>query len=165
LIERDGPAYDAAVLGETGDVYHVGVIVPDLEEGMDRYSKAMGLTWCKVQELQLPVLTPDGPTSVVSRFTYSHQGPYVELIDENLDTIWRVSDGIHHIGRWTDDLRGDLASLEAAGFPMAMCGRSETSGKAWAFSYHRLPDGGFLELVDIGMKPVFERWMAGGDFA
>jgi hypothetical protein len=166
LIERTAPAYDAAVIGEAGDVYHVGVIVPDIDKGMAEYSASMGLTWCALQDLQLPVLINGEPGTVRCRFTYSHQGTtYVELVEENPDTIWRVGDGLHHMGRWTGDLQGEMDQLEAAGLPVAMSGRSESSGKPSAFSYHRLSGGGYLELVDIRMKPAFERWMAGGDFA
>jgi Glyoxalase/Bleomycin resistance protein/Dioxygenase superfamily len=154
------------VIGEAGDVYHVGIIVPDIEKAMHEYSASMGLTWCSLQDRQLPVITDDGPGTVRSRWTYSHEGTtYVELVEENPDTIWRVADGLHHIGRWTADLRTELSQLVDAGLPVAMSGRSESSGKPAAFSYHRLPGGGYLELVDIRMKPAFERWMAGGDFA
>jgi hypothetical protein len=154
------------MIGEAGEIYHVGVIVPDIEAAIPAYTASTGLTWCKLQDWQLPVLIDGEPATVRSRFTYSHQGPtLVELVEENTETIWRVRDGLHHIGRWTADLRGDLARLEEAGLPVAMSGRSESSGKPSAFSYHLLPDGGYLELVDIRMKPAYERWMAGGDFA
>ena len=153
------------MIGEAGDVYHVASSSRN-SRGDGSTRRRHGLTWCPLQDWQLPVLTPEGPSTVRSRFTYSHEGTtYVELVQENPDTIWRLSDGLHHIGRWTADLRADMAALEAGGLPSAMSGRSESSGKPSAFSYHRLPDGGYLELVDIRMKPAFERWMAGGDFA
>jgi hypothetical protein len=154
------------VYGEPGDAYHVGVIVPDIERAIADYSESMGLTWCRMQDQQLPVVLDGEPRTVRSRYTYSQQGPaYVELVEENPETIWRVGDGLHHLGRWTADLQADMDRLEAGGLPAAMTGRSRTSGRPWAFSYHRLPGGGYLELVDIRMKPAFERWMAGGDFA
>ena len=113
------------------------------------------------------MLTADGPGTVRSRFTYSHEGTtYVELVEENPDTIWRVGDGLHHVGRWTDDLRGELAALEAG----RSAGRPCRAGASRAANRRRsaitgCPGGGYLELVDIRMKPAFERWMAGGDFA
>jgi hypothetical protein len=144
----------------------VGVIVPDIEQAMIDYTASTGLTWCRYQEQELPVVLDGEPCTVVSRYTYSKEGPaYVELVEENPDSIWRIGDGLHHLGRWTGDLPADIERLESAGLPAAMTGRSRSSGRPWAFSYHRLPGGGYLELVDIAMKPAFERWMAGGDFA
>ena len=35
----------------------------------------------------------------------------------------------------------------------------------FGFTYHTLPlSGARIELVDIGRKPAFDKWLAGGDF-
>ncbi|MGH9245424.1 MAG: VOC family protein [Acidimicrobiales bacterium] len=154
------------MIGGAGETYHAGVIVPDIEAAMQQYTSALGLTWCTLIDRDLPVIIAGGPETVRSRFTYSREGTtHLELVEENKETIWRVGDGLHHAGRWTEDLPNDMARLEAAGLPCAMSGRSTRSGRPSAFSYHSLPSGGYLELVEIRMQPAFDRWMAGGDFA
>jgi len=103
-----------------GDVFHVAVLVDDLDEAIERYGRTLGLTFGARQDRCLSVGTsgaPDVDTNL--SLVYSHQGPpYIELMQATADTgVWgkHRSPGFHHIGAWVDDLDGRLAELAAEG--------------------------------------------------
>jgi hypothetical protein len=75
----------------TSEMFHVGHLVPDLEQGMDQMGEDFGFEWTQVvfREDQ-PLWTPqEGQRSVPLKFCYSMAGPQrVELIEGPEGTPW-----------------------------------------------------------------------------
>ena len=149
-------------------VYHHGVRVPDLDAAMADTGAALGLTWCEPQTRQQAVWLPDeGETAIPLRFTYSMQGPqHVELLEGAPSSIWdgRDAPGVHHIGVWSDDVAGETEALVGAGWSLRMAQRPPDDGYG-GFTYVQPPSGLIVELVTTAIRPMFERWFAGGPLA
>ena len=145
--------------------YHHGVRVPDLDEAMDEVGESLGITWCAPQDREQNVWLPDrGVTTVPLRFTYSAEGPqHVELLQGAPGSIWdgRDQPGVHHIGVWCDDVAGETRRLLDRGWTLQLAQASPDDGFG-AFVYVQPPSGLIVELVWSGIRPMFERWFAGG---
>ena len=148
-------------------VYHHGIRVPDLDVAMEEMS-ALGIRWCEPQDREQAVWLPDaGETTIPLRFTYSMDGPqHAELLEGAPGSIWdgRDTPGVHHIGVWSDDVRGESDALVAAGWTLRLAQRPPDEGYG-AFTYVQPPSGLIVELVSSSIRPMFERWFAGGPLA
>lgn len=147
--------------------FHVGLVVPDLAKAMDDYSKATGITWHKPQYLELDVLVDGKVVSTSVNFNYSVEGPVqVELCCGPAGSFWDASvyGGLNHVGYWTENFHADLAEFLSAGWKLRNAGVGENR-QPEAFAYVISPQGQQVELIDVAMRPMFENWYAGGDFA
>ena len=145
--------------------YHQGILVPNLEFAMDELGDSLGVTWCEPQQREQHVWTPAGGEQIIDlKFTYSAQGPqHIELLQGAAGSIWDgvARPGIHHVGVWSDDVRGQTEALVARGWTLAMSQASPEKGYG-AFTYVQPPSGLIVELVWSAIKPMFEKWFAGG---
>lgn len=147
--------------------FHVGVIVPDVEKAMADYSAATGVTWHRLQSLDLTLIVDGELVETSVRFNYTKEGPLqLEVADGPDGGPWDASlyGGLNHLGCWTDDLRGDHERLSGHGWE-TLHGGADENGDPWGFVFVRSPAGDRIELLDTAMKPMFDRWFAGGDFA
>ncbi len=147
--------------------FHIGLVVPDLEKAMDDYSKAAGITWYKRQYLELDILVDGEVVSTSVHFNYSKEGPVqVELCSGPEGSFWdaAVHGGLNHVGYWTEDFNADLSRFTSQGWRLRNSGVGE-DGQPDAFAYVISPQGQQVELVDVAIRPLFENWYAGGDFA
>ena len=148
--------------------YHHGVRVADLQAAMSEIGSALGITWCEPQEREQAVWLPDvGTTTVPLLFTYSAEGPqHVELLQGAPGSIWdgREQPGLHHIGVWSDDVAGETQALIDHGWTLRLGQTSPEKGYG-AFTYVQPPSGLIVELVTSAIKPMFDRWFAGGPLA
>ena len=148
--------------------YHQGIRVPDLDSAMAELGGALGLTWCEPQDREQAVFVPgEGLTTIPLRFTYSAEGPqHIELLQGPPGTIWdaRQQPGLHHVGLWSDDVAGETESLLAAGWTLRLAQRDPADGYG-VFTYVEPPNGLLVELVWTAVKPMFDRWFAGGPLA
>ena len=143
------------------EMYHVGIVVPDLEAGQAHFTELLGTVWGPIVASDLEVRDGDGIDSVASiRSCYSTAAPYLELIEETHGTTWvcNAYSNLHHIGFYSDDLGADSASLALTRCPLELCGRDGTSGPA-VFTYHRDPLGVRIEYVDAAMRPTMEEFI------
>jgi hypothetical protein len=136
--------------------YHVGFVVPDLAEGMAQFGAALGVSWRQAAETDLPVRTGAGEHTVRLRYAYSVEGPpYLELIECAEGTVWACDAGgagvAHHLGYWSDDLAGDAARLEGAGWARELTDAAEGGG-CRVLAYHRAPAGPRVEHVATSMR-------------
>ncbi len=146
--------------------FHVGLVVPDVAEAMDTYSKAMGVTWYKKQYLELDILVDGAVVSTSVHFNYTVEGPVqLELCSGPAGSFWdpAAHEGLNHVGYWTDDFDSDIAKLMSQGWRMRNAGVGE-EGKPAAFAYVISPQNHQVEIIDEAMRPIFENWYAGGDF-
>ena len=145
--------------------YHQGVRVPDLDAAMDELGAALGITWCSPQTREQGVWLPDeGATTLPLRFTYSAEGPqHVELLEGPPGSIWdgREQPGLHHIGVWSDDVTGETQTLLDRGWELRIAQQPPEDGFG-VFTYVQPPSGLLVELVWSAIKPMFDRWFAGG---
>jgi len=146
-------------------IYHHGVRVADLDQAMVDLGSELKIEWCSAQETVQSIWTPEsGMHDVPLRFTYSRRGPvHMELLEGAPGSLWdgRLEPGLHHIGVWSDDVRQSTEDALGKGWNVVMA-QAEPSKNYGAFVYLRPPSGLIVELVWSGLKPMFNRWFAGG---
>jgi methylmalonyl-CoA/ethylmalonyl-CoA epimerase len=101
------------------DIFHFGLLVPDLDAAVASYGSALGLTFGSRQCRCLSVASGDETHDFDLELAFSMEGPpYIELIQAQPNTgVWGADhgQGFHHFGLWVDDLEGRVAELAAAG--------------------------------------------------
>jgi catechol 2,3-dioxygenase-like lactoylglutathione lyase family enzyme len=144
--------------------FHVGIVVPRLEEALEHLTKALGVRWCAVTEVEMAVEDGAGrPATVPLRMVYSAEPPYVEVIQEVAGTPWVCNphSNLHHIGFWAEGLQATHDHLVASACPLEVAGAGDGRGPQ-SFTYHRDPLGVRVELVDAAMRPVIEASIEAG---
>jgi len=142
------------------DLYHTGIIVPDLEAAMARLSTLAGYRWITPLTYTLPFRTVNGTRELTSTFVYSTQSPHVELIAEVPDSPWMAAPGnaVHHLGYFTDNLADTAQLLEANGF--AFEATADVSPPDLAlFAYYIDAFGTRIEIVDRALFPDFPAFL------
>ncbi|HEY4022192.1 MAG TPA: VOC family protein, partial [Pseudonocardiaceae bacterium] len=139
----------------------IGIVVPDMEEGLTRWSTALGLgPWIGYH------FTP----RTVQDFTYrgkaaeysidiamTSSGPQVELIevhgDHSLYHEWTNVHGygIQHLGIRVDDIAPAKAELLAAGYELIQSGHGYGAAGDGEFAYFDTVDdfGTIFELIQV----------------
>lgn len=88
-------------------LYHVALLVRDLDAAMEHFTELLGLTFPTPRVLTVHV---DGHRDATElRLVYSSEGPpYLELIEATPEGFWSLPagapDAFHHIGCWAHDL-------------------------------------------------------------
>ena len=113
------------------DLYHTGIVVPDLDAAMARLSALAGYRWINPLTYTLPFRTASGTHELTSTFVYSLQAPHVELIQEVPGSPWTAAPGnsIHHLGYFTDSLADSQIVEEASlvGVPVIALASTDNS--------------------------------------
>lgn len=142
------------------DLYHTGVLVPDIDATMTRLSALAGYRWITPQTYTLPMRTVTGTRDLTMTFVYSLQSPHVELVQEIPGTPWSAAPGnaIHHLGYFTDDLVATAQMLEADGFTLEATADVSGPGPA-LFAYFIDAFGTRIEIVDRALFPDFPAFL------
>lgn len=146
-------------------LYHTGIIVDSLDNAMAAMGDALRLDWAPPRGSTVPLECPDGVVGREVRFTYSLQGPhFVELLEQIDDRPYRNVTGgrrVHHLGYYTDDLRGAAAMLEAKGYRRELNGVDDDGGIGRA-TFHHNPEapGMWIELVSHEIAAEIGDWIA-----
>ncbi len=146
--------------------FHVGVVVADVEEAMAQLTDANGVSWHSPQAVDLNLLVEGEVVSTSVRFTYSVEGPLqIELAAGPKGSFWDIDlyGGLNHHGYWTENLDGDVEALRAGGCELIYGGAGE-DGNLSGFAFLMPKTGQRIELIDVAMRPAFDRWFAGGVF-
>jgi len=142
-------------------MYHVGIVVPDLDEARAHFTELLGVTWGPVAENEIQIRDRDGNDLVVpNRICYSTQAPYLELITEVPGTPWVCNEhsNLHHIGFFSDSLVADSNHLSAVTCPLELLdGHGDAPPSQ--FTYHRDPLGVRIEFVNVEIRPMMEQFM------
>jgi len=146
----------------SGGLYHVGIVVPDVESAMAHFTELLGVVWGPVVQTDaIEVRDADGnDLTLPNRICFSTAAPHIELIQELPGSVWVCNEhsNLHHVGFWADALPSDSEAFTSSQCPLQICGREGAQVPAgWA--YHRDPLGVRFELVDTAMKPVMEEFM------
>jgi len=148
--------------GEGLDMYHVGLVVPDLAEAMAHYTDALGFVWATVRPPSVMKIRVDGePRHAEIVVTYSLQGPpYLELVEERSGNVWGADSlSLNHVGFWADDVAAGVERLTRAGLA-ARVHDDGPQGRASRFSYHQMAGGMWMELVGPSFRGQLESWLA-----
>lgn len=151
---------------EYQQVFHVGLLVPDVDEAMREQGDALGVSWARVQHVpDRTVWTPErGAEEVELTFVYSCEGPqHIELLSGSPGSIWdgAVPSGLHHLGVWSDDVASDAARFIDRGWRVVAAATAPEHGFG-SFAYVAPPSGLIVELVASTARSRFDAWFAGG---
>jgi hypothetical protein len=145
--------------------FHVGLVVRDVAEAMDEMTRALGLTWGRIQRRELTMESPAGPVLLDVCYAYSLDGPpYMELIEQRPGSVF-AEVGLHHIGVWTENPGAESARLDALGWPRETV--ILTADGTWGGGlFHSALDTLRVEVVDIARSgPRLVNYLGGGDYA
>jgi hypothetical protein len=148
------------------EMFHVGIVVPDIDAARGRLAELLGLEWGPIVETAaLAVRDADGRDIVLpNRMCYSTAPPYIELVQEQPGTPWVCNphSNLHHIGFFSDAVAADSAGLTRATCPLELAGRTGDASPT-GFTYHRDALGVRIEFVDSAMRQVMEEWLFKAD--
>ncbi len=138
------------------DLFHVGIIVPDLETGLAEIANRFGVTFPDpppTSGADVLVKTSAGEMRAEVIGVYSAEGPpYLEVIRAVPGTVWEATEGsrIHHLGAFVDDLDDEVARLKAEGFDVEAT--LDVGGGMMAVSYMNSALGVRQELLPGHMR-------------
>lgn len=143
------------------ELYHVGIVVRDLHEGMERFGSAMGVATWITFESALPSRYRGVPVTAGAKAAYGDSGAiYVELVEPTGDR-WTATtfleergEGVYHLGYWADDVPGAVA--RAAELGIGVDWAAEADGKPF-IAYLEAVGGVHMELVAGSIKPVMQQ--------
>ncbi|MER5184959.1 VOC family protein [Streptomyces sp. NPDC002896] len=141
------------------DLYHTGIVVPDIEAWKARMSEVAGYRWTETMTGDVQVRLADGERPLRLRYAYSLEAPHIELVQEVPGTPWTAAERIatHHLGYFCDDIPTTSKRLEEAGFPLEAC--AIVDGTPSIFAYHLDPSGVRIEIVDRARMPDFDAYL------
>jgi catechol 2,3-dioxygenase-like lactoylglutathione lyase family enzyme len=143
------------------DLYHIGIVVDDLDAALRWYTDVAGYEWCEEYAGDQVVETPGGEVTIQLRFAYSVNEPRLEVLQAVPGTLWTPSDsGIHHLGYWSDDVDGDVETLVATGLEVEAKAPLPDGSALWA--YCKAAAGTRVEVVSSLIKPIMTHWFETG---
>ena len=140
------------------DLYHTGIVVPDLNAAMARLTALTGYRWITPLSYTLPFRTAAGSRELTSTIVYSVQGPHLELVQEVPGSPWTAAPGnsVHHLGYFTDNLAETGRMLERNGFTFEMTAdvaQPSAESDLALFAYYVDAFGTRIEIVDRALFP------------
>lgn len=153
---------------DLGEFFHVGIVVPDLAQGMNDVSAQLGVSWSPVLEITGRQWTRRRGVHQRSRqFAFSTIPPHLEILEIVPGSIW---DGpmLNHVAFWSRDVERDAARLESLGWEREVASYSSANDAAGegglgvvVTTYHRYPDGSLLvELTSESNKAWLHEMLA-----
>jgi Glyoxalase/Bleomycin resistance protein/Dioxygenase superfamily len=143
-------------------LYHIGILVPDLDAAVDHYAALYGTRFRPPIEVTAGRVTQKNGSDAAftCRLTYSAGPMHVELLQATGDGLWSPQNvgGIHHVGMWSEDPVADSKALLAAGavWEASMYLAPEMVGVV--FVRHR---GVLVELVTEQLRTPLLDWIEG----
>lgn len=151
------------------NLFHVGVLVPDIEKAMDRFSAALGLTFKDPEVAHVDAFEqPSGMSVLDLRITWSLQGPpYLELLEsqDNDGLYGHHHVGLHHVGLWEPDPVAMMERLLGMGLMKEAIQWSPEGKIIAAYTAPRELYGTRLEFIEGSRRPGMEAWLAGAPWA
>ncbi len=136
------------------DLFHIGIIVPDMAQGMAEIAKRFGVTFPRPPGTsEVIVRTAAGEAKVGVQAVYTAEGPpYLELIEGVAGTVWEAGEGsrIHHLGAFVDDIEDEVQRLTAEGAELEAT--LDIRGGLLAVSYVNSALGVRQELLPATMR-------------
>jgi hypothetical protein len=144
------------------DLFHVGIVVDDLDAALEELGSLFGYEWCPLFAIEISVVLPEGETMVDLHFVYSKTAPRIEVIRAVPGTPWvpAPGSGLHHAGYWSDDIAADGVRLSERGYSEEARGVRPDGAPIWA--YYRSPRGLRIEIVSRELERGLEQYWASG---
>jgi quinol monooxygenase YgiN len=162
--------YDDAVMAPPpapASYFHIGVVVPDLEKAIARYSDVLGIKFTEPATFKIPRLEdPDPhPGTLVAAFSMT-EPPYYELIQAAGTGIIAPANAgrILYFAQWESDMAGRLAALKKQKVGVDALFRMDATSPPFAMI--TAPDlyGARIEYVDASDRPPIEEWVRTGKY-
>ena len=148
------------------NVSHVGILVRNMDEAMDRFSEALGLTFKEPAIAHVDAFEQPSGTSVLDlRITWSVQGPpYLELLESQDDEglYGYHHEGLHHIGLWESKPEELVERLIGLGLRKEATQYTPRGSILATYTAPQELYGTRLEFIEEGRRPGMEAWVAGG---
>lgn len=134
-------------------IHHIGILVPDIEAGIERWSKALGYTFSPIVRYRTDRYadhTDQTPHHHDARMSFSREGtPHIELLEvTGHGTHGPDQLGIHHLGiRGVEDPEARLEKLAALGIGSDGKSFDEQGRLLLCFTDKSALDGIRIELV------------------
>jgi catechol 2,3-dioxygenase-like lactoylglutathione lyase family enzyme len=131
----------------------VGIVVPDMEAGIESFSTDRGEEWLISGDgpRSVSFLGPSGELTITHRTAWSRRRPFhLELIQAISGTIWepRLESYLHHLGYWVNDFDKVADRALRAGMRLELTRPGGPSGRPSGFGYYRMASGILVEFVD-----------------
>ena len=136
------------------DLFHLGIIVPDIKKGMQDLSSRFGVTWPrKPRTSQTLIRTKEGTSPITISGVYSTEGPpWFEVFEAVPGSLWAAqSSNIHHMGFFVDNLDDEIERLVAEGNELEMEAVDENGNRISACSLSTELNIR-LEIVDASLR-------------
>lgn len=147
--------------------FHVGMVVPDLEEAVKRYTDVLGVQFTEPAVFDVPRLEDPypHPFELTAAFSMT-EPPFYELIQAEGEGICSLAHAgkILYYGVWEPDMGGRLAQLRAQGVGIDAIFRTEA--EAEPFALITAPDllGGRIEYVGTDAAEPIEEFVRTGRY-
>ncbi|WP_241383681.1 VOC family protein [Rhodococcus sp. CH91] len=143
---------------DLGRLHHVGVVVDDLDEAAEHFSRAYGWTVSLGKESAYKCRIDGVEHDTVQRLGMTLEGPpHVELLRAVAgSSVWRPTSGVYHLGFVVEDLSAASAELERRGAALWMGGVRDGECPAGT-AYHRDRFGFTIELLDVAVEKSLAR--------
>ncbi len=139
---------------------HIGILVPDLEEGIRRWSAATGYTFSPIARYRTSRYFDHSDITAHfhdARISFSLEGPpHIELMEATGDGTHSLAQlGIHHLGfRGVEDPAREVAELAELGIGYDGISLDEHGRTLLLFTEPAALDGIRLELISPLPGPV-----------
>ena len=146
------------------ELFHTGIVVPDLERAMSRFEDAFGFQFLEPRHNPGTARVDAGVFAAETLLTMStNDGHRIELIQQlDAPAYENLPTRTHHLGFWSSDLPGHMAQLDRHGFDSRLVGVDPTDDSD-SFSFHFDADTGlWIELLSTNRSPAFAEWLASG---
>jgi hypothetical protein len=144
-------------------LFHIGVIVPDMQRGLEDIARRFGASFPEPRQAQVRVRYRGAETQVPVTFAYSRQGPpYIEVIQAVPGTVWAAGAGsrIHHLGVFVNDIEDEIGRLQAEGFEYEAASLGQ-DGSMQGAQYINNDLGIRLELIRGETRDMFLNMLKG----
>jgi catechol 2,3-dioxygenase-like lactoylglutathione lyase family enzyme len=147
--------------------FHSGIIVPDLEKAIARFSDVLGIKFAEPATFHIPCLEDptQHPGKLVAAFSMTAP-PYYELIQADGDGIISIANGgkILYFGIWESDMAKRLEQLEKQQIGWDALFRMSPTETPYAMITK--PDllGARIEYVEDTAREPIEEWVRTGKY-
>ena len=131
------------------ELFHVGIVVPQIEAARERLTELIGVQWHPIRENDVPIRDAAGREQTVHfRVCFSTEAPHFELIEEMPGTVWVCNEhsNLHHLAFFTDSLADESKRLTTAPCPLEVTRVGDEVPTT--FAYHRDPLGVRIEVLE-----------------
>jgi Glyoxalase/Bleomycin resistance protein/Dioxygenase superfamily len=145
--------------------YHTGIVVPDLEKAVARFSDIHDIEFTEPLVYEVPWVEDPEPHPLEVASVMSRTGaPYYELIQANGDGIFSLANTgqILYHGVWETDMAARLDHLREHGIGVDATFRLAAGSLPHAVFTEPFLEGTRIEYCDVSSKEILLEWIRTG---